>query len=88
MVLVRHGRKGVRKLRLAEYYLWSPTLCRWLEMPDAAAVIQRALQEPAVTILAGEYITEERHEAILIRADNDPDFQMTGSAPPNKAWAR
>lgn len=86
IILIKHGRKGVRKLRLADYYLWSPTMTRWLEAQDSAAVIVRALMEPHIILLAGEYISEEDHGRILIEADNDPDFPYLSAPPAHKAW--
>lgn len=87
VILVRDGRCGRRVLRMAEYYVWSPTLGRWLDCFDTAAVILRAVQEPHVTVLRGEYLREPDFERILISAHNDPDLPaVSPGSPPHRAW--
>lgn len=68
------GRKGVRRLQLVDYYVWSPTLQRWVDCIDSASVMMRARQEPEIVVLFGEYLLQDDFEKILIQAHNDPDF--------------
>ena len=86
VILVHDSRYGRRVLKMAEYYLWSPSLERWIEVPDAAAVVVRAMQEP-VLVRAGEYLREADFEQILIRAHNDPDLPpICPGSPSHPAW--
>lgn len=86
VILVREGRCGRRVLKVADYYIWSQSLGRWIEAQDAAAVVLRAMREP-VLVRAGEYLREADFERILIAAHNDPDLPAVPSAePPHPAW--
>jgi len=88
VVLVRDGRGQRRKLMMADYYGWSASLGRWIELQDAAAVVVRAMREPLL-IRAGQYLREADFERILIRADNDPEIPLVSpNSPPHPAWKR
>lgn len=88
VVLVRDGRGGRRKLMLCDYYGWSPSLGRWIELQDAAAVVVRAMREPLL-IRAGQYLREKDFEEILIRADNDTELPaVPPNSPPHPAWKK
>jgi len=65
---------GRRICRMVDYYVWSPTINKWIDIFDSASLVQRALIEPYIVVKAGEYIEEEKYNAILIRANDDPDF--------------
>jgi len=65
---------GRRILRMVDYYCWSPTARKWLDLFDSSAVILRAIRDPGLIVKAGEYIDEQRYEKILIGVTNDPDF--------------
>ena len=86
VILVKNERVGRRVLKFCDYYVYSPTLQRWLDCADAASVIVRALKEPSVTVLAGEYLNEEDFEKILIAAHNDVDLPPHSGPPPHEAW--
>ena len=74
VVLVKDGAKNRRVLRLADYYIWRPSLQRWTDHQDSASVILAAAREPWTKLVCGQYIREADFERILIRAQNDPDF--------------
>jgi hypothetical protein len=82
VIIVRDGSKGRRVLKLVDYYVWSPTLDRWVDCIDSASVMLRAVREPWVVILCGEYLCEADFEQVLIAAHNDPDFP----AQPGNPW--
>ena len=89
IVLVRDGRCNRRVLKFADYYVWSPTLNRWLDCYDSAAVIVRAIKEPWIKVLAGEYLRESDFEKILIRANRDDDLKgITPDSLPHSAWKK
>lgn len=86
VILIRDGRHGRRVLKMADYYVWSASLGRWLDCLDSAAVVLRAMREP-VLVRAGEYLREADFERILIAAHNDPDLPSVSTAdPPHPAW--
>lgn len=74
VIIVRDGSKGRRYLKLVDYYVWSTTLERWVDCIDSASAMLRAMREPWVVILSGEYLLEADFERILITAHNDKDF--------------
>lgn len=74
VVLQRDKYVGRRVLRMVDYYCWSPSVGKWLDLFDSASVIVRALRDPGLVIKAGEYIEEKAYEKVLIAATNDPDF--------------
>lgn len=88
VVLVRDGRCGRRVLKMADYYMWSGELGRWLEAEHPSSVIVRAMHEP-ILVRAGQYLREADFEKILIAAHNDPDLPaVSPSEPPHPAWKR
>lgn len=87
IVHVEDGRCGRRVLKYGDYYVWSPTLGRWVEALDATAVIQRAHIEPWLVILFGEYLLEADFQRILIAAHEDDYIKpVSPSEPPHVAW--
>lgn len=87
VINIREGRLGRRTLKLADYYVWSPLVGRWLDIEHPTGVIQRMAREPWAVLLCGEYIAEADFERILIAAHDDPDFPMRKDAPPpHPAW--
>lgn len=87
VVHVEDGRCGRRVLKLVDYYVWSPTLTRWIDCADAPSVLLRASREPWVVVLYGEYLREAEFEKILIAAHED-DYvpAVSPSEPPHPAW--
>lgn len=87
VICIEEGRCGRRVLKLSNYYMWSPTLNRWLDQESETSVFLRAAQEPWTVILFGEYLIEKQFETILIAAHNDPYIPMvTPDGPPHPAW--
>lgn len=87
VVHVEDGRCGRRVLRLADYYVWSPTLDRWLDCLDAASVLIRAQTEPFIVVLFGEYLVEADYEKILIQSHEDQEVPAVApDEPPHPAW--
>lgn len=84
VINVRDGKKGRRTLKLVDYYVWSPTLDRWVDCIDTTSAICRALREPYIVLLAGEYLREADFEKVLIQAHNDPEFPLSDKNP----WSR
>lgn len=74
VVLVKDGPKNRRVLRLADYYIWRPSLGRWTDHQDSASVILAAAHEKWIKVVCGQYLREAEFERILIAAHNDPDF--------------
>lgn len=73
-VIQKDEKRGRDILRMVDYFIWSPTLCRWVDIFDAAGLVQRAAIEPYLVIRVGEYIPTPDFERILIATQSDPDF--------------
>ena len=87
IVLVKDGRFNRRVLKLADYYVFRPSLDRWTDHQDATSVMIAALCEPWVKVVAGRYLREADFEQILIRAHDDPDFPAARpDGPAHEAW--
>lgn len=87
VVLVRDKHVGRRVLKLADYYVWRPSLDRWTDHEDSASAILAMAREPWAVLICGQYLNDDDFERILIAAHNDPDLPpIARDKPPHPAW--
>lgn len=87
VILVRDKVVGRRVLRLADYYIWRPSLNRWTDHLDAASAILAFAGEPWAVLVCGQYLNDADFEAVLIRAHNDQSIPaIAPKGPRHPAW--
>lgn len=89
VIHVADGRCGRRVLKLVDYYVWAPSLSRWLDCVDSASAILRMSREAWSIILRGEYLLEADFEKILIASHEDNYIpSVSPGDPPHEAWRK